>query len=480
MVGLGGLFFIRAGIRSWLRLRARASLIQALATAVLAEEHAGAQGVSPETETTLFVGLQAAEDVLGSRLPDLLGDVPACVALACLLYCVEPHDLVLAGGLAILVGAVLAVTVRRATAHAAHRVWEALIPAMEDLSTAIHARLELVGNGGDAPFLKELSRKVGAWEARSRGAAGVSFFAGRAPVVAAAVVVGLFLLRRGWGERDLAAAAVIASVTPAFAGVARGALDMGRDLVSAHAVVLELAEAQTPTPNGAVLLERKGAPISWEGVSFSYPRQTRAALDGVSVTWIANELLGLAGPNGSGKSTFLKLLLALHPPSSGRIAIGGRALMEGDRHHFRQRLGFLPQRPFLPDQMEVGQAIRLLAPDTTPEMARAMLARLAVWSTLERRSPDAPLLVRLGALSAGEKQRVAIARVLLRHADTLVLDEPDANLDTGGIALVAAILREESRARRVIFVAHHPDLLAVADRVIHFEDGRVVAAPSAT
>jgi ABC-type transport system involved in cytochrome bd biosynthesis fused ATPase/permease subunit len=466
---------VRAATRSWLRVRARRSLVEALAAAVLAEEHAAAQGVSPETETTLFVGLQAAEDVLGSRLPDLLGDVPACAALACLLYCVEPHDLVFAGALAVLAGAVLVVTVGRTTSRAAHRVWEALIPAMEDLSTAIHARLELVGNGGEGLFLQGLSQKVAAWETRSRGAAGVSFFAGRAPVVAAAGIVGLFLLRRGWGERDLAAAVVIASVTPAFASVARGALDLGRDLVSARAVVLELAEAQTAPPNGTVLLEREGAPITWEGVSLFYPGQTRAALDGVNVTWSASELLGLAGPNGSGKSTFLRLLLALHRPSSGRVAIGGRALMEGDRHDLRQGLGFLPQRPFLPDQMEVGEAIRLLAPDATPEAARATLTRLAVWSTLERRSPDAPLLVRLGSLSAGEKQRVAIARVLLRHADTLVLDEPDANLDARGIALVAAILREESLARRVIFVAHHPDLLAAADRVIRFEDGRVVA-----
>ena len=82
----------------------------------------------------------------------------------------------------------------------------------------------------------------------------------------------------------------------------------------------------------------------------------------------------------------------------------------------------------------------------------------------------------LGTLSAGEKQRVAIARVLLRRTPLLLLDEPDANLDAEGIALVAQIIRDEARSRMVLVVAHSPALLATVDRVLHFRDGRLVPA----
>jgi ABC-type transport system involved in cytochrome bd biosynthesis fused ATPase/permease subunit len=94
---------------------------------------------------------------------------------------------------------------------------------------------------------------------------------------------------------------------------------------------------------------------------------------------------------------------------------------------------------------------------------------------LLRRSPGAPLEVKLGALSAGERQRVALARVLLRDAKVVLLDEPDANLDGEGVEILVAILREEARSKMVMVVAHSPAVLAAADRVLRFEDGRVVS-----
>ncbi len=128
--------------------------------------------------------------------------------------------------------------------------------------------------------------------------------------------------------------------------------------------------------------------------------------------------------------------------------------------------------------MTVAQAIHLLASevDATPAAMEATLGRLALWPVLLRRNPAAPLEVTLGTLSAGEKQRVAIARVLLRRTPLLLLDEPDANLDAEGIALVAQIIRDEARSRMVLVVAHSPALLATVDRVLHFRDGRLVPA----
>ena len=219
------------------------------------------------------------------------------------------------------------------------------------------------------------------------------------------------------------------------------------------------------------------ATLAWRAVSFSYPGDGRPALSGVTVAWEPGTILGLAGQNGSGKSTFVRLLLGLHAPSDGTVHVGALSLTEIRRASLRDRVAYLAQRPFLPDPMTVAQAIHLLASevDATPAAMEATLGRLALWPVLLRRNPAAPLEVTLGTLSAGEKQRVAIARVLLRRTPLLLLDEPDANLDAEGIALVAQIIRDEARSRMVLVVAHSPALLATVDRVLHF---RWTAGPS--
>jgi len=471
-VSLGCLFLVRAAVRATLRIRIRAHLLEAVAASLLSAAGDGTD--LRDADGPLFVGLQSAEDLVSQRLPDLWGDVPACIILAGVLVDAEPLDLVLKGALAIAAGAVAVVLARRFTAASTLRVWDAILPAMDDLSTAIHARVELVGNGDDATFLRGLSTKVRAWEAESRGAARISFLAGRAPMVAAVAVVALFLIRHGgWHSGDLAAAAVIASVTPAFAGVARGALDVVRDRVRAQPVVdcFEAADARA-APSGTAKVSLRPE-IAWEDVSFAYDHRPTRALDHVSATWKAHELLAVAGPNGSGKSTFVRLLLGLQAPTTGKITLAATPLTEIDGPDLRRRLGFLPQRPFLPDHMTVGRAVALIAPEASPSAVEAALGRVDVWSVLTRRDPTAPLTVKLGALSAGEKQRVAIARVLLRGADVLILDEPDANLDASGIARLGELLREEATQRMVIFTAHDPLLLAQADRVLHFVEGRL-------
>ena len=289
------------------------------------------------------------------------------------------------------------------------------------------------------------------------------------------MMVGLFFLAEGgWGSVALANAAVLASVTPAFAGVAKEALDIARALVRASPLAVCLERAARVAPEGTA---RPALPatLAWKEVSFAYPGQTTPTLQAIDVTWPPTELLALAGQNGSGKSTFVRLLLGLHEPTAGGVFVGDVALRDMDRPAFRRSVAYLAQRPFLPDRMTVAQAIHLLAPAATPAAMEETLTRLALWPVLVRRSREAPLDNELGALSAGEKQRVALARVLLREAPLLLLDEPDANLDAEGVAIVVDLLREEANGRMVLVVAHSPAILAAADRVIHFEAGRVRA-----
>ncbi|HZU83185.1 MAG TPA: ATP-binding cassette domain-containing protein, partial [Polyangiaceae bacterium] len=91
-----------------------------------------------------------------------------------------------------------------------------------------------------------------------------------------------------------------------------------------------------------------------------------------------------------------------------------------------------------------------------------------------RRDAAGMLDARVDELSVGQRQRVALARLLCRQAPILLLDEPDANLDDAGVAMLVALVRELARQRTVVLVAHSPDLLAAADRVVRLEAGRVV------
>jgi ATP-binding cassette subfamily C protein CydCD len=474
-IALAAVFFVRSVIGSTLRMRARSRTLQVLVQSLLADVSDATAPMSDEAELAYMEGLYATEDVLAEQLPRLAGDGAACLVLMALVLWLEPFSLVAAGSLAVVFGALVAVVVRRFAAASSERQWEALLPALADLSSAIHGRLEIVGNGDAEAFERDVAGKLSAWRQQSVGARTITFLAGRAPVVGAAVVVGLFFLGQGgWGSVALAHAAVLASVTPAFAGVAKGALDIARSLVRASPLAVCLERAGRVSPEGTSTA-RLPSVIAWSGVTFSYPDQTTPTLQAVDVTWRPGELLGLAGQNGSGKSTFLRLLLGLHEPGAGSVLVGDVPLRDLDRTAFRRQVAYLAQRPFLPDRMTVAQAIHLLAPDASLAAMQATLTRLSLWPVLVRRSREAPLDTRLGALSAGEKQRVAVARVLLRDARLLLLDEPDANLDAEGVVLVADLLREEAKRRMVLVIAHSPALLAAAHRVVHLDDGRVRA-----
>jgi ABC-type multidrug transport system fused ATPase/permease subunit len=457
-----------------LRAHAMGALLESVTAALLADLEGATDAVSTEAEVSLIEGVHAAERVVGQRVPEILGDAPACLFLAGVVLLREPLTVVLQAGAVVAAGAVAVLLVRNVTAGYADRVWQALLPAFDDLLTAVHGRLEIVGNGGEARLLAGLDRKLAHWRAMSRGAGVVALVMGRVPALATAAVGGLLLLwNGGWSQASIASAALLASVVPPFAGLARGALDLSRDLVRASPVVRCLGAA-APVASGAERLERVGD-VTWSHVSFCYPGQVTPSVLDVSVTWSPRDVLCFAGKNGSGKSTLVRLLLGLHAPSTGVITLGGAALSLAAGHSLRRRAAYLVQRPFLPDRFTVAEAIRLLAPDAPSSTIKSTLVRLGLWAVLLRHSAAAPLDVRLGALSAGEKQRVAIARIMLRDAPLLILDEPDANLDADGIASLAVMLRDEVKARMVLVIAHSPALLASADRVVRFDGGRVVS-----
>ncbi len=187
-------------------------------------------------------------------------------------------------------------------------------------------------------------------------------------------------------------------------------------------------------------------------------------------------MLGLSGGNGSGKSTCLRLLVGLGLPVEGSILVDDVGVGDLDLDAWRASIGFLPQRPYLPPRSDVRQAVEWLAPSVTDEKILWALDRVGLLSTFQVRGKP-PLSIRVDSLSVGERQRIALARILARDAALYVLDEPDANLDRAGISLVAGVIRDLARDRMIVFAAHTPELLAAADDVVTLEGGRVIPPP---
>lgn len=207
------------------------------------------------------------------------------------------------------------------------------------------------------------------------------------------------------------------------------------------------------------------------------------ALDGVSMAVDAGELVALYGPSGSGKTTLLTIVAALMAPDSGSVTVGGRdlaSLSSRDAARYRRvELGYVAQSP------------DLLAGGSVLDNAALKLIGLRVGGArrgLNRRDAHAgvaPLLERLGLegrlhhrpheLSAGERQRVLVARALSTEPRLLLADEPTGNLDGQRSRQVLTLLTEVCRERQValLLVTHDPQAASFADRAYELRDGQL-------
>ncbi len=217
-----------------------------------------------------------------------------------------------------------------------------------------------------------------------------------------------------------------------------------------------------------------------DGVSFTHPGATMPALDRVSLVLSPGEHVAIVGPSGAGKSTLARLLLRLADPDAGALSCGGVDLRDVDADAWREQVAWAPQRGRL-FRGTIADNLRLGARDADDA---------ALWAALEavdaarfvRALPDG-LATRVGdggrALSAGQAQRIVVARALVRDAPLLVLDEPTASLDGATAERLADGLLAAGAGRTTLLITHDPALAARADRVIELRGGRLLpsAAP---
>lgn len=207
--------------------------------------------------------------------------------------------------------------------------------------------------------------------------------------------------------------------------------------------------------------------IDMEGLTVTYPDRSEPALENVTLSVKAGEVLALSGPSGCGKSTLLSVLLGFVAPERGSVRIGEVELAELAPDAWREQIAWMPQRPHL-FASTLAENMRVGREDASDEEIWSACDSVGLADLLFR-LPDGieTMLGDRGAgLSAGERQRVALARVFLRDAPLLLLDEPTAGLDGETEQEVLDAVRRLSLGRTVVLVAHRPALLSLADRVL--------------
>jgi ATP-binding cassette subfamily C protein CydCD len=474
---IGALYAVQAFVQRVGGAAVEAELFDRVAVAALEGDVVGANLLPDEDARTELVQAVHYTKQAMALLPALLVDILASAIFAVWLAASEPWSLVAAGaGLAVVLAAIL-LFARARIDRAAGRAWALQMRVFGGIVDILEGRLEIVAAGMRDEFLADFRGRTRQWSAAGRTVAMSAALSGRLPMMTIVALVGAALLGGARLHRlpgmTLRDAALFASVVPAFAGIAQG-LNGWMNAERWVAVLARVLERKTSRSQTGRSPPRLPAGIEVVDVAFAYPGASGPdALRGIDWTWPGAGALALAGPNGSGKSTCLRLLLRLGEPRSGAIRVGGVRLADVDADAWRARSAFMPQRPYLPPRASVGAAILWLAATAPEARMLAALDRVGLLESL-RRSGDRPLDVRVDTLSVGQRQRVALARVLCRDADLYVLDEPDANLDRPGILLVAGLVRELARDRAVVFAAHSPELLEAADAIVRFDAGRVV------
>ena len=242
----------------------------------------------------------------------------------------------------------------------------------------------------------------------------------------------------------------------------------------------KLGSSPTPTAASAdVDLSRED--ITLRAVTLSYPGRERPALDEVSLTIRPGEQIILTGPNGAGKSSLLALLLRFATPDSGTITAGCVDLTTIPVDRWRSQIAWVPQHPHL-FTATVAENIAL-GPLGQPGAHREDItaaARLAGADDFVRRlhrGYDTVLTEGARTLSAGQRQKLALARAFLRRAPVLLLDEPTAHLDPVSADRIMAALSEQMGERTVILVTHRPPpptgRVGAPTRVLALDHGRL-------
>jgi ATP-binding cassette subfamily B protein/subfamily B ATP-binding cassette protein MsbA len=239
--------------------------------------------------------------------------------------------------------------------------------------------------------------------------------------------------------------------------------------------VLEILETEPDLPDGRRVIDPATlrGEVRFEDVTFEYVGG-RPVLHDVNVTARAGEVLAIVGPTGVGKSTLVSLVGRFYDPAAGRVLLDGVDVREYQLRELRSRIAMVLQ-PALVFPTTLRENIAYGSPFASDEeVARA--ARMAQLDGFLARLPqglETPVGEQGATVSDGERQRITIARAILRDAPLLILDEPTSALDAETEALIIAALQELMRGRTTFVIAHRLSTIRHADQIIVLRDGTV-------
>ena len=238
-----------------------------------------------------------------------------------------------------------------------------------------------------------------------------------------------------------------------------------------QSVPVASAASTVPVPNPrthAIALRR---------ISYSYPDRDGAALSDISLELHPGTLTALVGESGSGKSTIAKLLLRLLDPTEGTLTCGGTDLRELDVAAWRDQIAWVPQHPTL-FTGSVAENVALGAPGASALQIQAALRAAGAEEFVAALPNGAATVIGESGrrLSAGQRQRIALARAFLLQAPLLVFDEPTAHLDDSTAATVASAIQHIARGRTTLLIVHHESLTEIADQIVRIDAGRVASS----
>ena len=247
--------------------------------------------------------------------------------------------------------------------------------------------------------------------------------------------------------------------------------------------ILDIApDVADPGPNG-VVLPHQPLGARFEGVEFRYPRpgetadqaDATPALSGIDVEIPPRQRVAVVGETGSGKTTFAKLLTRLMDPTTGKVEVGDTDLRDVQFGSLRDRVVMVPQEGIL-FRGTIADNVRMGSPEASTDDLLAAFERLGLadWLAEMSQGLDTPVGERGDSLSVGERQLVTLVRAAIADPDLLVLDEATSAVDPVTEVRINRALNQLTRGRTVVTIAHRMSTAEGADRVLVFDEGRIV------
>ncbi|HVJ21053.1 MAG TPA: ATP-binding cassette domain-containing protein [Polyangiaceae bacterium] len=468
LVGGAALELVRLGWRQRLRRRLRAECLRRAA-----EDALDKAALVPEAQVdSAFWAAHLAEYVVSVDIPAILGAAGA--GLAILIWAAFNLGLLPLLGLGALaaVATAFSLLVQRFRNEATDAIVEGRQATASLLAAAERDVGEIYGERARKPFLDQLVRETARWCRAEDGLELRTAFyrLGLALIVISAV----WLTVRAQGvdpltlDRDALLSLQTVSHTLLLGFYVPIVYVFVQHADSAQVSRAEIARLHPalPRPTGAARrLAARPRLVKAEKLEFRYGEHL--ALDLPALELPLGQPLVLTGSNGSGKTTFGLLLCGVLSPTRGALTVDGTPCAEVDR----DQLAFVPQTPLVLEVMSVRQNIELVAPGASPDAMRDKLRELGFDKDLEHRA---------SSLSRGEQRRIAIARALLKQPALVVLDEPDAWLDSAGRARVLDVLQREAEQRAVVIITHRSDLVPARATLLELGADHRVRALSAS